>query len=53
MAVKKDRIINYFAIAPKYLASTTETIIDLFTIINQLKIDKDPARFEQYGDKYI
>jgi hypothetical protein len=53
MAEKKDRIINYFDIAPKYLASTTETIIDLFTKINQLKIDKDPARFEQYGDKYI
>ncbi|WP_396158750.1 hypothetical protein [Flavobacterium sp.] len=53
MAEKKDRIINYFDIAPKYLASSTETIIDLFTKINQLKIDKDPARFEQYGDKYI
>lgn len=53
MAEKKDRIINYFDIVPKYLTSTTETIIDLFTKINQLKIDKDPVRFEQYGDKYI
>ncbi len=53
MAEKKDRIINYFDIVPKYLTSTTETIIDLFTKINQLKINKDPARFEQYGDKYI
>ena len=49
----KDRIINYFAIAPKYINNTKENIIDLFNKIHQLKINQDPLRFEHYGDKWI
>lgn len=50
---KKDRIINYFEIAPKYIDDTKENLIDLFKKIHQLKINQDPQRFEHYGDKYI
>lgn len=50
---KKERIINYFEFVPKYKRDSKETLIDLFKKINQLKIAKDPSRFENYGDKYI
>ncbi len=50
---KKDRIINYFEFIPKYKSDTKENIVNLFKKINKLKLDKDPSRFENYGDKYI
>lgn len=50
---KKSRIINYFELNLNYITGTTENLVDLFTKINELKINKDPQRFETYGDKLI